>query len=219
MTIVRRYSLDGARAQAVDGFLVDDSRLRERRRSLAFCLLFFPMLALSMLSSLTVVKVTVRFGPGWFVTYAALMLGLAACIWGSRQKLQGKFFPNGDATPVRILGRVFAGGLGFACVTGYAVFGGAPVVAHYLTSHPGELLVTVTGKESTHRHASCSPRLNIDEFTFFLHDYLCPSVHAFNEISVGAKIRLEGEVSPFGITVKRYYWKKARSSPGPRSRG
>jgi hypothetical protein len=193
------------------GPCMDDSARKAKRISMAFCILLFPMFGLALLGMLSGVRTTVKYGTGWYIAYAAWLLGLAVCIWGFRHRLRRRFFPNEDATPIKIFGKALAGLMGLGVLALYAVFGGVPILAHYLTSHPGRLMVTVTAKESQYQRSACSPRLKIKEFTFFQNDHLCPSARAFSQIGVGARLRLEGRVSPFGISVDKYYWQKTNT--------
>jgi hypothetical protein len=91
-----------------------------------------------------------------------------------------------------------------------AVFGGAPGVGHYLTAHEGEMTVTVTGKGSRRGTFRCSLRPYIRDLRVFPSQSLCVSNRAYTGIKAGSRIRLQGEVSPFEITVDRYYWHPAK---------
>lgn len=95
--------------------------------------------------------------------------------------------------------------LGIVVRAAMAVFGGAPAVGHYLTAHEGEMTVTVTGKGFRRATSRCSLRLYVGDFRDFPSQSLCVSDRACAEIKAGSRIRLQGEVSPCGITVDRYY--------------
>jgi hypothetical protein len=184
-----------------------DERAPEARHTvLAFCILFVPMLALALLAMFSSVNITVQYGPGWFLAFAGWLLALAALAWGMRQRLRRQLFPDSDATLPRVYGTIMGSLLALGVLAMYAVFGGAPILAHHLTAHPGKLTVTVTRKEAQAQRSSCSPRLKIKEFTFFQNDHLCPTARAFRQVGVGTRMHLVGEVSRFGITVDRYTW-------------
>lgn len=180
---------------------------RAKRFSLGFCILFFPLLFLSLLADFSNVHTTIKYGPYWLIAWAALMFLLSVCAWGTRVQLHAALFPNGNASLGKIVGAILSAVLGIGTVAGFAVWGGVPILAHGLTAHPGELTVTVISKESNYQRRSCRPRLKIAEFTFFLHNHICSSDRAFSQIDVGATIRLQGQVSPFGVSVDRYVWK------------
>jgi hypothetical protein len=195
-------------AASLDASIQDDAREpRDKRLSLGFCILFFPIFSLALLTQFSSVKTTIQYGATWITAWAAWMLLLSACAWGMRDRLYERFFPRNNASLGEIFVQILAGGIGLGVLAAYAIFGGVPILAHHLTAHQGELTVTVIGKDSSYQRGSCRPRLKIAEFTFFLHDHICPSDRAFGEIGVGARIRLQGQVSPFGISVDRFSWK------------
>jgi hypothetical protein len=186
----------------------DVRKLRSKRISLGFCILFFPMFSLTLVAMLSSVKTTVHYGPYWTAAYITLMTLLLACMAALKDELHTKFFPNKRPTPLKALTTVMGIAIGFGVLAAYAIYGGAPIIAHHLTAHPGELTVTVVGKDSSYQRYACTPRIKIDEFTFFYHNHLCPGDRAYSEIDVGARIRLQGDVSPFGISVNRFFWNK-----------
>ena len=70
--------------------------------------------------------------------------------------------------------------------------------------------MSVTKKETVGGRYTCAPRVIIAEFTFPLRNHLCTGRRAFDEIQVGSRIRLEGEVSEFGVRPDVFAWSKPR---------
>jgi len=178
---------------------------RARRVSAAFCMLFLPALALSFLVMFGNVSPIVHYSPAWIVGFVAWLCALIACTWEFKDRLRERFFPRNDGTALKFLATALAALFGLGMIGGYAIFGGVPIVAHYLTARPGTMTVTVTAKDSSYQRYSCRPRLIIQEFTFFLQDHLCPDDRTFAEIDVGEQLRLEGELSPYAISVERFF--------------
>jgi hypothetical protein len=182
---------------------------RQKRLAALFSIVLLAFIALDLLELFSSVRLTVHYGPAWFVAYGAMIVALLFYFWSIRDKLRERFNRRNlnRERKTGVLGTILGGLLGFGVMTSFGVFGGAPILAHYLTAHPGELIVTVAGKDSGYRRRSCNPRLKIEEFTFFLNDYMCPNDQAFKELDVGSTVRLQGEISPFGITIEQYFWK------------
>jgi hypothetical protein len=180
---------------------------RQKRLAVLFSVGLFAFCALDLVRLFSRVRLTVHYGPAWFVAYAAMLFALLFYAWRIRDKMRAHFNRVNGARGNGVTGSVLVGLLAFVGFSAFGVFGGVPVLAHYLTAHPGELIVTVAGKESGHIRYTCTPRFKIEEFTFFSKNYMCPSDQAFKELDVGSTVRLQGDISPFGISIERYYWK------------
>jgi len=202
-----KQQINSGRIKTVDGSIQPVRKdTRAKRVSAAFCTLFLPALALSFLVMFSSVAPIVRYSPAWTAGFVAWLCALITCTWQFRDRLRKDFFPKKDGTPLKFVGTAFAGLLGLGVIGGYGIFGGIPVVAHYLTARPGTMTVTVAAKDSSYQRYGCQPRLVIKEFTFFLQDHLCPDDRTFAEIDVGQRIVLQGDVSPYAISVERFYW-------------
>lgn len=173
---------------------------RARILSRIAIVILLPALVLAMWGALTSVRITMVYGPAWWVAAAALWAALTAgLVWASR----GGF---GGAMPITFR-KLAALALGMAAISSLAVLGGVPVLLHHLTARPGELVVTVEKKQTAGGRYSCSPRLVIAEFTFPLRNHLCTGRRAFAEIQVGSRLRLEGDVSDYGVTPDVFSWR------------
>lgn len=176
-----------------------DARTRVLSRLIILVLL--PALVLASWATLTSVRITMVYKPVWWVAAAALWAGLTAGLaWAGRV---------GGALQVTF-GKLLALAIGMAAISTLAVLGGVPVLLHHLTARPGELVVSVEKKQTAGGRYSCSPRLIIAEFTFPLRDHLCPGSRAFSEVQVGSRLRLEGDVSDFGVRPDVFSWPKPR---------
>jgi hypothetical protein len=92
---------------------------------------------------------------------------------------------------------------GMLCV---AVLRGVPLLAHYATARAGQMTVTVEAMPAAVPRGGCRPAVKIREFTYWMRDYLCVSPEAYADLRPGAVMRLEGQLSDYGIGVERYYW-------------
>jgi len=167
--------------------------------------LLLPVLLLAVWSMLSPVRITMPYGPTWWVVSAGVALVLTAALtWGWKHR---PIATLGGPEDRRItFGSLLALALGMSALSFLGIPGGLPLIAHHLTAENGTLVVTVTGKNTHYARYHCVPQLKIAEFTYRLKDYLCPTDRAFNEIQVGAKVRLEGEVSAFGIEPDVMTW-------------
>ena len=189
-----------------EGVQFNSVTVRTKLISAAFLVLLFTVIALAVLAMLSTVRITVRYGPEWVAGCALVTLVLVGVVlWGLKRPRNR--FPGGSEVT---FGTVVGWLVGMSILTIPGILGGIPILAHHMTARPGELIVTVTGKETQYHSRQCTPRLKVDEFAHSLRDYLCPGSRAFNEIDVGTKIRLQGNVSQFGIELDRMYWTKNR---------
>ena len=172
---------------------------------LAFVAVLFAVMGLAMLGIFTRVRITMVYGPAWWAGTTGVAIGLTAALaWGwNRRPRATRTDRESKRMGLRELIPLF---IGMACISLEGILGGLPALAHHLTSQPGKAWVTVMAKETTYRRYSCNPRLIISEFTYGLENYLCPSDRAFGQIKVGAKIRVEGAVSAFGIEPRYISW-------------
>lgn len=177
----------------------------EKRTAIAFCVLFLPALPLGLLAMISALHPIVQYAPDWFAGYGVWMCLLGAITWRSRDRLRAGFFPKNDATPTKFLLNTLGFVFGMGVLGGFAILGGIPMVAHYLTAHPGSMTVTVVAKDASYQRGACQPRVKIKEFTFFLRDHICPQGSIYNEIKVGDRLSLDGQLSPYAIHVDRFY--------------
>jgi hypothetical protein len=169
-------------------------------------LVLLPALLLAGLGLFTSVRITLAYGTAWWVAAAALWVALTAGLaWGFKRGVGA----TGGAAP-SAFGKLMALTIGTTAISALAVFGGVPVLLHHLTARPGELVVSVTQKKTAGGRYTCTPQLIIAEFTFPLRNHLCPGRRAYAEIQVGSRIRLEGEVSEFGVTPDVFSWSQPR---------
>lgn len=175
------------------------------KRAVLFLTALSVTFGLPFLAIFSRVHLTVRYDYRWWAVYDTLLVAAAAAIWKMRRKLQRQPDLPGNTPRSRSFSTALCCFIVAAIFTLCVVFGSAPILAHYATARPGEMTVTVTRKFS-HAQRGCTYRLDIREFTFFADDYLCVSARAFDTIQVGSQLRLEGEVSPFGIAASRYSW-------------
>lgn len=89
----------------------------------------------------------------------------------------------------------------------YAAFlKGVPVLLHSFISSESEVYITVRKKSYRYSEKHCrNGGVFIEGYTYFLNDKLC----GFNEsdwesITSGDRLRLDGKVSKFGFTLKKY---------------
>lgn len=172
--------------------------VRARTLSTIVLVLLFATLTLAGWGFFSRVRITMAYGPGWWVAAGVLTLSLTVGLgWGMRR---------GPASAQPNLKTILALLVGMGAISAEAVFGGVPAVAHQLTSVSGERTVSVIAKQERYSRYRCAPRVIIAEFTYVLRDYLCTGRRAFAEIQVGSKIRIEGEVSDYGVTPDVFTW-------------
>jgi K+ transporter len=111
---------------------------RQKRLAALFSVVLFVFIALDLLELFSSVRLTVHYGPAWFVAYGAMILALLFYFWSIRDKLRERF-----------------------------------------------------NRRNRERR----------------NNYMCPNDQAFKELDVGSTVRLQGEISPFGITIEQYFWK------------
>jgi hypothetical protein len=170
-------------------------------------LLLFVVMFLAFWGFSSRVRITVAYGPMWWAAACVLALALTVGLFCFGRKVAAR--DTARSNPFRP-SMLLALAIGMSVFSAEAVFGGIPVLAHHLSAHPGELLVTVQAKESNGRRYACAPRLVIAQFTYRMHNYLCPGARAFREIQVGSTIRLEGAVSDFGVDFDVFTWATPR---------
>jgi len=175
----------------------------KKRVAGVFTVLIISMTGLAVLSFFSRVHTTVDYGSAWMTAYAVTLIALFASTGVSLHRRRARIVGAGM---MKKTGYIVAGFFGFAVLTAFGVFGGIPIVLHHLTSKDGRIVVTVTSKEDWYRKNKCRPRLMIKEFTFLVSDHICLGERAFAEIAPGSKITLQGNVSPFGISVNQISW-------------
>lgn len=180
-------------------------RAVSKKFGLTLVALLFVVMGLALFGIFTRVRITMVYGPAWWAGTTGVAIGLTAALaWGwNRRPRATRTDRESKRMGLRELIPLF---IGMACISLEGILGGIPALAHHLTSRPGKAWVTVMAKETTYRRYSCNPRLIISEFTYRPENYLCPSDRAFGQIKVGAKIRVEGAVSAFGIEPRYISW-------------
>lgn len=164
------------------------------------------MAILALLSMLSSVRPTVHYGAGLYGTWCAAVLFILIAGWRKRDRVLAKFRAQGGGT-VKVAFRVAAAIAGLTVLSGVGILGGLPVVAHYVTARPGDLIVTVDSlRASTPRGGCTGPAVGIAQFTYWMRNYLCLSPQAFAAARIGSRLRLRGSVSSFGIVVDSYQW-------------
>jgi hypothetical protein len=126
--------------------------------------------------------------------------------WRKRGRVLANLRAQGGGA-VKLTVRVMAGLAGFTILSRMGVLGGLPVVAHDATAQPGNLIVTVAALHAGTSRGGCkSAAVKIAQFTYWMRDYRCLAPRALAAVTVGSRIRLQGQVSPVGIVVERYQW-------------
>ncbi len=160
-----------------------------------FCIVF--VVTFSFISFFSNVSTTIALQGIWLVLFILLLASLCGSSLflfvtkNEKLSIENNLF---NKTVSFLLG-----GFGVAILCTTAVFSGLPSVLHYLTSAKGELVVTVVDKKESSSRYQCSPGLIIKEFTWYGSDRICPERTVYNKIKIGNKIRINGNVSPFGV--------------------
>lgn len=162
------------------------------------------VIGLTFLSFFSDVNTLIEVKGAWLLIYASvliLVLGVIAFpyVKGNAQ------IPFGGG-PVKKFGAALGAVFGLSVLTAFAVFSGIPTVLHHISSSEGKMVVTVSGKSDSYDKRKCSPRLIVEDFTWFSSNYLCPSEEAYEQISVGSKVELQGKVSIYGIEPSQMRW-------------
>ncbi|HKI62648.1 MAG TPA: hypothetical protein VKA31_10175 [Mariprofundaceae bacterium] len=90
-------------------------------------------------------------------------------------------------------------------MTTTASFKGLPVVLSYITSVEGIGLVTVKSKPAGYHHRSCSGKVYVKEYSFFLNNRICGVLEGdWRRLKNGDKIILVGKKSIFGMNYTHY---------------
>jgi hypothetical protein len=172
---------------------------------LAIIALLFAVMGLAVFGISTGVRITMIYGPAWWAGAVGVAIGLTAGLaWcGNISQVSTLNNPEPRRAGLR---QLIPLSIGMACISLEGILGGLPALAHHMTSRPGSAVVTVAAKKDSSGRYSCRARLVISEFTYGIRNYLCPSDRAFGQIQVGAKVRVEGTVSPFGVEPRYIYW-------------
>ena len=169
-----------------------------------FTALIMTLTALSFLSFFSDVNTTIEYNAAWKGAYAAVLIMLFVTMTISLLSNKSKTNIKGGIFKKTLT--VIAGLFGFGVLTAFSIFSGIPTTMHYLTSKNGQIEVTVIEKNDNYNKRKCSPRLIIEEFTFFNSNHICPGEDAFKKIDEGSKIKLIGNVSPYGIEPTEVQW-------------
>ena len=169
-----------------------------------FTVLIVVITATAFLSFFSSVSTTIDIEGTWLYLYIVVLLilltSMTVSIIGNKAKC------HIESGVIKKIGLVLAGLLGFSIITSFSIFSGIPTALHYLGSSSGEMKVTVSGKEDHSNKRKCSPRLIIEEFTYFTSDFICPGDVAYKSISVGDVITVIGNVSRYGVEAKQVQW-------------
>jgi hypothetical protein len=185
------------------------SRIDQRTVATALCflLLVCSALGLSLLAVFSDVRPIVEYDLKWWCAYG-IVIGapVATYIYASLRDGVDLTIHFVDGT-VKGIGRICGVLLALAILAWEAVFGGIPIVLHHLTSHAGEMSVTVVAKRDSYLKHRCRRRIVVKEFSFGPNDHLCPEDGLFFEVSAGSKLRVTGDISPYGIEPDRISWR------------
>lgn len=160
--------------------------------------------ATAFLSFFSNVRTTIDVEGTWLYLYIVVLLTLLTSMMVSLIGNKAKFHIEGGV--IKKTGLVLAGLLGFSVLTSFSIFSGIPTALHYVESSNGEINVTVSKKDDSYDKRRCSPRLIIQEFTFFSSDFICPGDEAYKAISVGDTITVIGTISKYGVEAKKIQW-------------
>lgn len=161
---------------------------------------FIFLLSGGYISIFSDVRVTVENAPGtWFFSLYVSLLLLGLCSFSCLYFLNKNNFSdarkNWKNTHFLVLPIVFAGWLAAA------TFGGLPKLLHHFHASNGVVELTVIKMESAAYEGRCAPRVSVKEVTFFIKQHICLSESVYGNLELGSKIRVFGQVSPFGIEV------------------
>jgi hypothetical protein len=164
-------------------------------------------LVLAFLEWFMEVRTTVIYDWRWIAAYVTVLFiqlsSFLIMIFRSRARVDVK------GGGIKKIAYLLAGIFGLGVVSSGAVFSGVPIILHHIAREPGELVVTVSGKEERNRRSKwrhkCQPRLIIKEFTHIGNDYFCVNQQMFNQIQAGENIKLKGMLSSFGIEPKEIF--------------
>lgn len=159
---------------------------------------------LALLSFFSDVKTTITLNATWISIWVITTVAVLGLIY--IPYLTGKVeFPFEGGTAKKI-GCYFAGMIGLGVLSHGAALSGLPTALHHLTAADGEIEATVIKKETNYVRRKCSPRLIIQEFTWYSKDYICPGEEVFQQIEVGTRVTLSGKLSNFGIEPTQIQW-------------
>ncbi|MBU1309210.1 MAG: hypothetical protein KKE30_06735 [Gammaproteobacteria bacterium] len=168
-------------------------------RIVALAIIIF-LFAGGYLSIFSDVRVTVDNSSGtWIFSLYVFLLVLGLCSFSCLYFLNKSNFSdvrkNWKHTLFLVLPIVFAGWLAAA------TFGGLPKVLHHFYASNGVIELTVIKMESVAYKGRCAPRVEVKEVTFFIKKHICLSESVYGNLELGSKIRVFGQISPFGIEV------------------
>lgn len=146
------------------------------------------------------VRVTVENAPGtWFFSLyvSLLLLGLCSfsCLYFLNKSNFSDVRKNWKHTHFLVLPIVYASWLALA------TFGGLPKVLHHFYASNGVVELTVIKLESVAYKGRCTPRVSVKEVSFFINEHICLSESLYGNLELGSKVRVFGQISPFGIEV------------------
>lgn len=82
---------------------------------------------------------------------------------------------------------------------------GIPILCHFISSEPGEIVVTVKRKSSSFSKRRCDGGFDVVEFSYFLNTEVCGiSKENWVRLNAGDKVTLLGSKSFFGFMYDRY---------------
>nr|WP_086939599.1 hypothetical protein [Thaumasiovibrio occultus] len=174
--------------------------------SLVFLILIVPITALCFLSIFSDVNTLVVYTLPWWIGFAVIASLLLVSLGIALYKNRALFEPEHGI--IRRAFYLLAGLLSFTMLVAVAVLSGIPIVLHHFTAEPGSMFVTITDKKDEYSKNECSPRLEIEEFTFMMSKYLCPSDRAYDQVEIGDQIRISGQLSQYGIEAEEMHWRR-----------
>ena len=170
-------------------------------RIVALAIIIF-LFAGGYLSIFSDVRVTVDNSSGtWIFSLYVFLLVFGLFSFGCMYFLNKSHFSevrrNWKNTHFLVLPIVFAGWLAAA------TFGGLPKLLHHFYASDGTTELTVVEMESVIFKGRCAPRVVVKEVTFFIKQHICLSESVYGNLELGSKIRVFGQISPFGIEVAK----------------
>ena len=91
----------------------------------------------------------------------------------------------------------------------FPAYNSIPNIAHQITKEPGEMIVTVKSKKHTRKGGKNLKRCT--GYALFINEFIppfeqiCVYRETYDSIAIGSSLRLVGEKSRFGFSLKEFY--------------
>jgi hypothetical protein len=166
------------------------------------------IVGLAMLSISSYVKTTIELSALWIISWLTIS---AIVLWIIFSPFVfGKVIFPFEGGAFKKIGACLTAAMGLSLLTAFAVLSGVPVLLHHLSAEKGDLVVTVEKKDDHYDSDGCYPKLFIREFTWFGNNFICPDQDVYEQISLGSKIVLVGNVSAYGVESSKMIWVKPK---------